>query len=219
MKDELMPREKALEYGITSLNNNELLALIVKSGYKNINVFDLVEEIIERSNGFYNLLSLSYEELIDIKGIKKAKALEILAILEIAKRLAKPQVVKEDAMLSPGKLVSWLRYNLGYLTHEEFFVVYLNRRSTIIKYESLFKGSKNSSIVAVDEVFRKAIILKASSILIAHNHPSGKCNPSFQDIDITNKLKQASLMLGIPLLDHIIISNSEYYSFKNNKLL
>lgn len=219
MKDELMPREKALEFGIASLNNNELLALVLKSGYKDLNVFELVDKLLEYSNGFYNVLTLTYEELINIKGIKKAKALEILAILEIAKRLSKPQVVNEDVMLSPDKVVNWLRYNLGFLTHEEFFAVFLNNKGSIIKYESLFKGSKSSSIVAVDEVFRRAILLKASSLLIAHNHPSGICEPSRQDIDITDSLKNASAMLGIPLLDHIIVSNTSYYSFKKSGLL
>ena len=152
--NDLLPREKALQYGISTLNNNELLALIIKSSYPKSNVFKLVEDLINKANGFYNLFSLSYEELISIKGIKQARALEILAILEIGKRLSQIDRVKENDLNNPEKVVKWLRFNLGYSDVEEFFVVYLNGKGTIIKAETLFKGSKNTSIVGIDEIKR-----------------------------------------------------------------
>ena len=217
--NELMPREKALEYGISSLANKELLALVLKSAYANSNVFELADKVIETANGFDNLLSLSYEELINIKGIKQAKALEIMAILEISKRLAKVDKISENSLLNPDKVVEWLRFNVGYSSQEEFIVVYLNNAGTIIKSEVLFKGSKDSSIVAIDEILRKAILLKASAIIVAHNHPSGNVLPSKNDIDLTNNLYKAANMLSIPLLDHLIISKSDYFSFKKHNLL
>lgn len=215
---ELMPREKALEYGISSLNNNELLALIIKSGNKQQSVFKIVDEIINIANGFENLLCLSYEELIYVNGINKAKALELLAILEIAKRLTKIDKISEDSLNSPIKVVDWLRFKLAYQDQEEFFVIYLNRAGKILKSEVLYKGSKNSSIVSIDEILRKAIILKASGIIVSHNHPSGNCKPSSQDIELTNKLKKACEMIDIPLIDHLIISRNDYFSFKSNSL-
>lgn len=215
----MMPREKALEHGISSLSNNELLALIVKSAYRDKNVFELVDEILELAKGFENLLSLSYEELINIKGIKKAKALEIMAILEISKRLAKVDHISEESLSRPDKVVEWIRFNLAYSDQEEFLAVYLNARGNVIKHEILYKGSKNSSIVAVDEVLRKAIIHKASAIICAHNHPSDNCRPSTADIELTRNLHKAASMVGIPLLDHLIVSRSDYFSFKNSGML
>lgn len=217
--NDMMPREKALEYGISALNNNELLALVIKSAYKDRNVFELADDILNLANGFNNLLSLSYEELISIKGIKTAKALEIMAILEISKRLSKIDCISEKELSNPQKVVEWMRFNFGYSNQEEFFAVYLNARGSIIKAEVMYKGSKNMSIVGVDEIMRKAIILKASAIVVAHNHPSDDVEPSSNDIDITNKLYNASLMIGIPLLDHLIIGKSSYFSFKNHEML
>lgn len=215
---ELMPREKALEYGISSLNNNELLALIIKSGYKDQNVFNIVESIINVANGFENLLSLSYEELLSVNGINKAKALELLAILEIAKRLTKIDKISEKSLNCPEKVVDWLRFNLAYSNQETFFAVYLNNSGKIIKSEILYKGTKNMSVVSIDEILRKAIIFKASGIIVAHNHPSNSCTPSSNDIELTNKLSNACKLIDIPLLDHLIISRNDYFSFKKNAL-
>lgn len=215
----MLPREKAINYGITSLNNEELLALVIKSGHKDNTVFDISKQLINKANGFNNLLSLSYEELLEIKGINKAKALEILAILEIAKRLTNVDSVKEESLTSPGKIFDWLRFNIGFSNTEEFFVVYLSVSGKILKSEILFKGSKSQSIVAVDEVLRKAILLKSSGIVICHNHPSGNVDPSDNDRIITENLKKACDLMMIRLFDHIIVSNSGYYSFKQHGLL
>lgn len=215
----LLPREKALQYGISSLSNNELLALIIKSACKDKNVFEVADDVIKLANGFDNLLSLSFEELTSIKGIKTAKALEIIAILEISKRLTRIDTINESELTSPNKVVEWLRFNVGFSSQEEFFAVYLNARGSIIKAEVMYKGSKNTSIVGIDEIMRKAIILKASALVVAHNHPSNNVEPSKNDIEITHKLYNASIMLGIPLLDHLIVGKSNYFSFKNHNML
>ena len=120
--NELLPREKALNYGISSLNNDELLALILKSAYHNSNVLTLSNDLIKKAGGFNNLLSLDYDELVEIKGIKKAKALEILAILEIFKRLSKVETIKDsDCSINPLMLVDYIRFNIGFKDQEEFF--------------------------------------------------------------------------------------------------
>lgn len=214
----MLPREKALNYGIGSLSNLELICLIVKSGYKDRNVFEVVDEILDVCNGFNNLLSLTYEELINIKGINKAKALEIMAILEIASRLTKIDEIKEENLDRPEKVVDWLKFKLGYSNQEQFFIIYLNGRGKVIKSEVLYKGSKNASTIAIDEILRKAILLKSSGIIVSHNHPSGNIKPSSADIDVTNKLIEACKLIGIPLLDHLIVSKNDYFSFKNNGL-
>lgn len=215
----MLPREKAIEFGISSLSNEELLALIIKTGSKENNVFEVVDKLLFASNGFNNLLCLNYEELIQIKGINKAKALEILAILEIAKRLNTIETIKEDEISSPNKLVEWLRLNIGFKENEEFLVVFINKAGKIIKSEVLFKGSKDTSVVAIDEILRKAILLKASGIVVCHNHPSGRVEPSMQDKVITSNLKNACNMMNIRLLDHIVVSKSSYYSFKQAGLI
>ena len=214
-----MPRQKAMEYGISSLSETELLALIIKSAYKGRNVFELSNDIIEAANGFENLLSITYEELINIKGIKQAKALELMAILEIFKRLSKIDKISEPHLDNPAKVVEWLRFNLGYSNQEEFFVVYLNNACNIIKSEIMYRGNKHSSNVGVDEILRKAILLKSSYILVAHNHPSNNIKPSKADINLTYNLFNACKMMGVGLLDHIIIGKTDYFSFKNNDML
>ena len=214
-----MPREKAIMHGMSSLDNNELLALIIKSSYSKSNVFKLVEDLIDKANGFHNLFSLSYEELISIKGIKQAKALEIMAILEIGKRLSKVDTINERQLSDPSDVVEWLRFSLGYSDKEEFFVVYLNGKGNIIKHEVLSRGNKNSAVVGIDEILRKSILMKASYILVAHNHPSDNVNPSQADITLTQQLSKSCEMLGIPLLDHIIIGKTSYFSFKKQCML
>lgn len=215
----MLPREKAINFGISSLNNHELLALVIKSAYKEKNVLELSNEIIDYAGGFDNLLSLSYEELINIKGIKNAKALEILAILEIAKRLSKVEYIKEENLCNPGKIVDWIRFNIGFKNNEEFYVIYLNAAGKVIKSEVLFVGCKNASVVGVDETMRRAILLKASAFVVCHNHPSGNVAPSFADKKITRELKGAGELLSIKLLDHIIVSKEGYFSFLNEGLL
>lgn len=217
--NELMPREKALEYGISSLTNKELLALIIKSGYEEKNVFELAEDLLLLSNGFNNILCLSYEELITIKGIKKAKALEIMAILEISKRLSKVDTVNEDELNNPKKIIEWIRFNIAFCSHEEFLAIYLNGRGNVIKYEILYRGNRNTSVVGVDEILRKAILLKSSAIIVAHNHPSDSVDPSHNDVELTKKLNHSCILMGIPLLDHIIIGKTNYFSFKNHGLI
>lgn len=219
MSEELLPREKALTYGIFSLTNVELIALILKSGYKDKSVFKLASELLDICGGFRNLLSLSYDELVGVKGIKKSKALEILAILEISKRLCKVDNVSDVKGLNPLMLVDYLRFNQGFKNQEEFFVVYLNNAGKILKSSTLFKGTSSSSLVGVDEILRQGLLLKANSMVIAHNHPSDNVSPSNEDIQITKQIKQAGDLVQIKLLDHIIISKSSYYSFKEAKLL
>lgn len=215
----MLPREKALKYGVKTLTNEELIALILKSGYKNHNVFCLSKDVLNMARGFKNLLTLSYEELVSIKGISKAKALELMAILEITKRLCSIDEVKEEEMNSPNKLVDYLRFNIGFSMQEEFYVIYLDSSGSILKEDVLFKGSKNRSIVAVDEVIRQALLNKASAFVVSHNHPSGKVTPSRADIEITNSLRKVGELMNIPLLDHIIVSKSDFYSFKQSGLL
>ncbi len=214
-----MPREKALQYGISSLSNVELLALVIKSAYRNKGVLELSKDIIDKAGSFADLLSLTYEELTLIKGIKKAKAMEILGILEICKRLTKIDRVAEPEINSPEKLVDYLRFSLAYSFQEEFFVIFMNNRGNVIKSEVMFKGNSSSATIGIDEILRKALLLKARGLIVAHNHPSDNCTPSDADIDLTARLGRSCAMMGLVLHDHIIISRTGYFSFKQQSML
>lgn len=217
--NDLLPREKAIHNGINSLTNSELVALVLKSGYRDKSVFEIADEIIDKANGFDNLLSLSYEELIEVKGINRAKALEILGILEISRRLSELKKISHEQLDSPEAIANWIRYNIAFANEERFFVIYLNSALRIIKSEVLFEGDKNRASVGIDVVLRKAILNKATSIIVGHNHPSEEVNPSAADIQLTRNLKGTSDMLGIKLLDHLIVSRGDFFSFKKNGLL
>ena len=214
-----MPREKALQHGISSLSNVELLALVIKSAYRNKGVLELSKDIIDKAGSFADLLSLTYEELTLIKGIKKAKAMEIMGILEICKRLTKIDRVAEPEINSPEKLVDYLRFSLAYSFQEEFFVIFMNNRGNVIKSEVMFKGNSSSATIGIDEILRKALLLKARGLIVAHNHPSDNCTPSDADIDLTARLGRSCAMMGLVLHDHIIISRTGYFSFKQQSML
>lgn len=217
--DKLLPREKALRFGISSLDDQELLALILKSGCSKINVIDLANEVLEKTKGFKNLCSFDYEELLSIKGLGKAKALELVGIVEIYKRMARIEKVMDDSLSSPDKLVNWIRFNIAFKNQEEFFVLYLSSRGTVIKSEVLFKGTKSQSLVSIDEVLRRAVLLRADALVVAHNHPSGFCKPSKEDIDVTDKLANCLKMMDLRLLDHLIVTKCDYFSFKEAGLI
>ena len=145
--------------------------------------------------------------------------MEILAILEISRRLSRVDKVSEPQINNPDKLVDYLRFSLAYSCQEEFFVIFLNNAGNVIRSETMFKGNSSSSIIGIDDILRKALLLKAKGIIVAHNHPSDNCSPSRNDIEVTSNLLKACLTMGITLHDHIIISRSGYFSFKLHSML
>jgi len=212
-------RENALKYGVSSLKDEELLALVLKSGFKDKNVSVLSNELIEKMGGFKNIFACTYDELISIKGLGKAKTLELLAIIEIAKRLSHPLKIKKEQLVNPEKIVSWIRFNIAFQNQETFFVIYMSKSGIVIKYEKLFTGTNEYANVSVDEVIRRALLAKASYLVIAHNHPGGSIEPSNADINITNTIKKALSLVNIYLLDHLIITLEDFYSFKRSGYL
>lgn len=220
MEERQMPREKALMYGIESLDNTELLSLILKSAYKDKNVFSLADELIQTAGGFKKLLTLTYDELVTIKGIKKAKAMEILAILEVAKRLTTIESVNEqEKKLEIITLIDHIRVKIGFCEREQFYAMFINSAGKIIKSEIMYKGTSNKSLVGIDEVLRKALLSKTRYIVVAHNHPSDDCSPSSEDISLTDLMEKGCKQVGLTLLDHIIVSRSSYFSFKKHGML
>lgn len=210
----MKPREKAKSLGIASLEDSELLALLLKSGYQNKDVYALAQEVIEKAGGLDHFLTLTYEELIAIKGIKEAKAFEILAVLEITRRILSLKKKEKIIFNEPMRVVEWLRLKIALEPQENFIVIYLNHHHEYLKDEILFKGTANSALVSISEILRRALLYKAYAIIIGHNHPSDDCKPSGFDLELTSQLKEACYYMQIQLLDHIIISRSHYYSFR-----
>jgi len=208
------PREKFLNNGPEYLSDQELLALMLHFGTKGQSVLDLANNIIKRYYNFNNLLNCNYEDLIKVPGIKKAKAIQILAIMEIVKRMQKNKLEDIKTINSPEDIFECYSLMLNEEKQENFVVIFKNIKSHVIKHETLFVGGSNCSIVDINLILNKAIRYGACKIICLHNHPSGDPTPSKQDIIITKKINMNSEMLDIKLLDHIIIGRNNYISLK-----
>ncbi len=209
------PREKLIKYGVETLSNTELLAILLRSGRKGENVIDLANRILKHF-GAQNLPHLSYNEIKEISGIGPAKACEIIACFELGKRLLKSK--KVCLYMKPEDVWEELK-DIRNLKKEHFIVFYLDVRNQEIKREIISIGSLNASLVHPREVFDPAIRNSAAQIIIAHNHPSDNPEPSDDDLVITKRLVEAGKILGIEIIDHIIVAKSRFYSFKENGLI
>lgn len=210
------PRERLLNVGASSLSNEELLSIILKTGTKNISVKDLSRKILNEIKDISNLKDMTYNKLIKIKGIGTVKAIEILASLELGRRVYYKNV-KQKVKLNNTTLVFEQFKNLFINeTQENFYALYLNTKTELISYKLLFKGTINTSVVHPREIFKYAFLESASSIIVIHNHPSNNTTPSKEDIELTNKLFEIGNIMAIPVIDHIIIGIDNYYSFYEN---
>ena len=214
----MMPREKLIKYGVNNLEEYELLAIILGFGSNSESVFDLSKRILNNLPSIRNLLDLSYEELINIKGIKSAKATKIIASIELAKRIFsyQPDSVVLD---NPSEIHRIYKYDFINLKQEEFMVLFVDRRVRLIKKKIFSKGNNNMVVIDIKEIFNEAIKCSCNSIILLHNHPSDYLVPSSSDIVTTNKIIEAGKLLEINVLDHIIIGSNSYYSFLENDIL
>ena len=210
-----MPREKLKRIGVQALKDEELLCILLRTGYAGKNVFTLSKEILKKfPNG--KLFLLSYQELSKIKGIGPAKAAELCCSTELAKRYLGADPF--PSITKPSDVLSVLQ-DIANRKKEVFVVLYLNGRNKIVHKEEISVGTLNASLVHPREVFEPALRHSVASIILAHNHPSGETEPSPEDFVITKQLCDAGKLMGIEVLDHIIIASNRYYSFKeNNKL-
>lgn len=212
------PREKAFHHGIESLNNIELLALVLRTGNKQESAIELAQRVINEIGGFRYLHDINYYQLIQIKGIKQAKAIEVLAIIEIAKRLDK-QPVAMSAIKEPRDGYELLKNQLMFEQQEKVIVLCLNSRLEVIKEKTVFIGGNNISIISWRELFKEALICGSNRVMVVHNHPSGNPEPSIEDIEATERLYSMAKELDIDVVDHLIIGRSRFYSFASNKII
>lgn len=209
------PREKLRRYGLGKLNNAELLALIFGNGRKGENVLELSKKVLRQFSG-KSLLKVSISQLSKIKGIGWAKSARLLAGFELFLRINyKPQHGPVD---SPYTIWQQFKY-LGRQKKEHFIAIYLNARNVILDQEVVSIGSLDMSVVHPREVFEPAIRKLAASVILLHNHPSGEAVASEADMIITKKLVDSGKILGIEVLDHIIVTEEKYYSFKEKKII
>ncbi len=209
------PREKLAKYGPGKLNNSELLAILLRTGIKGTNVVELAEQIL-RKLGSKNLAAITLDELKKIKGLGPTKASQIVASLELGKRLLKEK--KSELLLSPQDVWEATK-DIHNHKKEHFIVFFLDSRSQKVKRETISVGTLNASLVHPREVFEPAIACSAAQIIVVHNHPSGEVEPSAEDIEITKRLTEAGKLLGIELVDHVIVCLNGYLSLQEQRLL
>ena len=203
------PREKALVYGIDSLSNNELLAVLLRTGSKDETVLELSSRVINCLGGLNGFKTVTYKQLTDIKGIKQAKALEVLAAIELAIRISKSN---ENRIL-----LNCPSDEMRCLKQEHFKILILDTKHRLIKEKTLFIGLVNMSLVSPREVYMEALSVNGAAIAAIHNHPTGDSSPSKEDEMVTKAMKEAGRIMNIEFIDHIIIGYHEFYSFMANR--
>ena len=214
------PREKLLAKGKTALSDAELIAILIGSGSKNESAVQLSQRIIGGAKNSLNALGKqSVSELMNYKGIGEAKAITIVAALELGRRRRAETVLETKKITSSSTVFDLMQPLLGDLEHEEFWIIFLNNSNKIIQQSQLSKGGITGTLVDVRLVFKMALQLGAVAVILVHNHPSGSLKPSGADKQLTQKLKQGGQSLDIAVLDHIIVTQKAYFSFADEGIL
>lgn len=218
--EEDRPREKLLLKGISSLSDAELIAILIGSGTASLSAVEVGRKIMQSvENNLDALAKLSVKDLMRVKGIGEAKAISIVAALELGRR--RKEIVAEDRskIITSLDALNLIKGDLMDLPHEEFWVLFLNRAQRVIRKKRISEGGVSGTVADPRIIFKLAIEELASGIVVAHNHPSGNLTPSQSDRDLTKKLKEAGKLLEIQLLDHIIVAGQKYFSFADDGIL
>jgi len=214
------PREKLIEKGAAALSDAELLAILISSGTKSKSAVDLGRELLALAGNNLNSLGrLGIPELRVLQGIGEAKAVTIAAALELGRRRKLAEAPENGQIKSSADVFNIFQPLLADLTHEEFWILFLNRSNKPINRMKISQGGISGTVTDVRIIMKKAVENLASGLIVCHNHPSGNNNPSESDIQITQKIREAGALLDVQLLDHIIIAGSAYYSFADNGLI
>jgi DNA repair protein RadC len=210
------PREKLMFKGKAALSDAELIAILIGSGSRNESAVQLSKKILASVDNNLNALGkLSIKQLMEFKGIGEAKAITIIAALELGRRRRAEETVELKKITSSKAVFEIMQPIIGELPHEEFWILFLNNSNKVIYKTQLSKGGITGTVVDIRLVFKMALEQNATSIILTHNHPSGKLQASDADIQITKKLKLAGQQLDIAILDHIIITENGFYSFQD----
>jgi DNA repair protein RadC len=213
------PRERFIQNGPASLSNHELIAILLRTGTKDESVLQLSNRLLTNFEGLRLLKDATLEEMTEIKGIGQAKAIQILAAVEIGRRIANLNYTERYVIRSPEDGANYVMNDMRFLSQEHFVCLYLNTKNQVLHKQTIFIGSLNASIVHPREVFREALKRSAASIICLHNHPSGDPSPSREDIEVTKRLVECGKMIGIDVLDHLIIGENKFVSLKEKGYL
>ena len=214
------PYEKFLSLGASGLSDADLLAIIIKTGTKDKSAVDIAQEILSGRHGnLLNLYEMSYDELIQVSGIGQIKAIQLKAVAELSMRISKAKRARSIRMNTPVTIADYYMEQMRHLQQEVVICAYFDVKSRFLGDKFISKGSLSSSVVDISSVMRTALEKNASKIVLLHNHPSGDCTPSKDDIAVTDRLAEGSRIFSIELCDHIVIGDNEYYSFYENKII
>lgn len=212
------PREKMAANGAAVLTDAELIAILLRTGTAEKSAIDIASEMTADGGLYKRLAGITrLNELTNIKGLGQAKAATVLAALEIGRRIASAKPIEKIHLSCPQDVADFLMPRLRYAAKEQFVVILLNNKNKVIGTEVVSEGSLSSSVVHPREVFAPAILHHAAAIMVAHNHPSGEPKPSIEDEEVTRQLLRSGKVLGIPMIDHVIIGDGNYYSFLENE--
>ncbi|MCB2221150.1 MAG: DNA repair protein RadC [Bacteroidetes bacterium] len=214
------PREKLLLKGRQSLSDAELIAILMGSGSRNESAVDLAKRILRESNdNLVELSKLSVKDLMKFKGVGEAKAISIIAALELGKRRRGAEALDRKKISSSRDVFEYFSGIFGDLTYEAFYTLLLNRANKVIRHIQISEGGFSGTVADPKKIFKIGLENNATSIILCHNHPSGSVKPSDADIKLTRKLKNAGEMLDMPILDHLILGDEKYYSFADEGTL
>ncbi len=218
--EEDRPREKLIQTGKQNLSDAELIAILLGSGNRDLSALELSKHLLYQvDNNLDTLSKQSVHDLMRYKGIGEAKAVSLIAGLELGKRCTKYQIIKRDKISSSADAFKLMRHKLRDLPYEEFWILYLNQSNKLIESVKLSQGGVSGTTVDTRLMLKHAIELLASSIILVHNHPSGNLRPSQQDIQITQKMASGAKVFDIQVLDHLIISDEHFFSFADEGLI
>lgn len=218
--EEERPRERLVKYGAKNLSTNELIAIILKTGTRDYSSKYLANEILKMVKDVSDLKKITLSKLININGIGAVKAIEFLAAIELGRRVYDSKPLDNNLKCNGAeKIFKHFRSELSGLNQEHFYCLYLNQQKRLIDKKLLFKGTLNKSLIHPREIFKGAYLSSAAYIICIHNHPSGNVIPSSEDINITDNLVNIGKLQGIPIIDHIIIGDNNYYSFYENDMM
>jgi len=214
-----LPREKLLARGPQALGDSELIALLLRTGIQGKNVLVLAQEVLDTFGGLSGLLNASAQDLARIKGLGPAKRTELVAVLELARRVLAEQLAAKPTIASPQQLLDYVRLHLGSKPYEVFAVLFFNVQQELLGIEELFRGTLTQTSVYPREVVLRALHHHASAVVLAHNHPSGSTEPSAADKALTSKLGAALALVDVRVLDHVIVSRDSALSMAERGLV
>ena len=213
------PREKMKERGAQALGNSELLAILLRTGNFQESALRIAENLLDRQGGLAGFGNATLEEFEQVKGVGEAKAITVMAAIELGRRVTTLAPVERPIIRTPDDVAALLMPRFRYETKESFIAILLSTKNHVLKTAVISVGSLNASIVHPRELFREAINASAAAVILAHNHPSGDPAPSPEDVSLTRKLVDAGKLLDIPVLDHIVLGDGKYISFKEKGIL